>query len=282
MKKLLFIILIFSISSCENSDNHTTVESNNTKNIEIKGNTIHITNNFYKHYIISDNEVNKDVILNIIQKESIQKGTKTSISHLNIQPYQQNNAWTISAKAHEIEVRDNTITTIFKAQDEVEDTYGYYNLETGVHLFDCTYDVLKVKIPNTNFKRYIGYTSRSNANELLINEDKDVVGIISYASESKLLKQFLIKTKEDVGLSTPDMELVSFSENAKLFEGNQVLFFWDLNENYKATDIDFAFGYSYFIGEDSDETAILFEVIDDELLLSNTKYDNKVFEIIEK
>lgn len=282
MKYYSIFFILFLTFSCETEPIKQYNSNIKTSTVSIAKDIIHLQNRYFKYFKIQNNNDLKDIVLDITQEEIIDRVSGKSLPKMIIKPYKFKNNWEINSNAHDISIENNTLTTIYFGKDETEDTYGLYSLNKGTHLLDCTYDVLKVKIPKAKFKRYIGYTSRSNAKNLLKNEDKNVIGIVSYASEKNLIKQFLIKTSKDVGNSTPDMELVSFNESAKLFDGNQLLYFWNLDENYKPTDVNFAFGYTFFIGENSEETAIMFEVENDELLLKNTKFDKQVFEILEK
>ncbi len=283
MKNFIYPLLVFYLFSCSPKKNKETISvstSNFSSTFQENKETIEIVNSSFQYFSADKMFRKKPVVLQIQQKKSIEKFSNLINSRLKVNPYNTNKNWSFETKAHELNVRNNTIITRFNAQGEIEDTYSLYNLETGKHLLDYTYEKLTVKIPETNFIRYIGFTSRANAKNILKNYDKDVVGKINYASENNSLQTILIKTKENVGKSSPNMDLVSLKEEAQLFDGSRLLYFWNLDKNYNKKDIDFAFVYTFFIGEEATESAILFEVKDDNILLENVKYDSNIFEIV--
>ncbi len=279
MKNYMFPLLSLLIVSCSQEKSQITSADNLISSYEEFGTEIKLTNQYFKHFAVKNGELTKDIILQIKQTEHIQKGLKQSNSFVEIKPYKFDSDWKINTKAHEIKVKNNTLTTIFKSSGDIEDTYSLYNVNSGEHLLNATYSVLNTEIPETNFKRYIGFTSKANASDLLNGLEKDVIGLLTYASENKTLQQFLIKSTERLTNATPDMELVTLDETSKLFNGNQSLYFWGLDKDYKTKDIYYAFGLTYYIGEDSNESALMFVVKDDEISLENAKFNPKVFTI---
>ena len=101
--------------------------------------------------------------------------------------------------------------------------------------------------------------SLAASKNLLKSFDEDVIGVITYASETDMLQKILIKSKENIDSITPDLQLVTLSEESKIFENN-VLYFMNLDNNYKIEDINFAFGISYYVGDKAEESAFLFEI----------------------
>lgn len=279
MKNLIFPIFLLFILSCGEEKTENTNTSNLNSSYEDLGSELKLTNQYFRHFAVKDGEETNDIILQIKQTEEIQKGIQQSISTLEIKSYKSDSDWKIETKAHEIKVKNNTLTTVFKASGEVEDTYSLYNVNTGKHLLNGTYGILNAEIPETDFRRYIGFTSLANANNLLKGEDKDVIGILTYASEDKMLQQFAIKSSEPVGNATPDMELVTLDDDSKMYNGNQTLYFWGLDKSFETKDIYYAFGLTYYIGEEFAESALMFVVKDDHISLENAKYDDKVFSV---
>lgn len=280
MKKFILPLLILLIVSCADKNPTTSNGSNLNSSYEDLGENIKLTNQYFKHFAVKDGEETKDIILQIKQVEDIQKGVKQSNSSLEIKPYKSENDWQINTKAHEIDVKNNTLTTIFKASGDVEDTYSLYNVKTGTHLLDATYSVLTAEIPETTFKRYIGFITRANASQLLKDEAEDVIGVLTYASDENTQQKFLVKSLVPIGISTPDMELVTLDETSKMFNGNQSLYFWGLDKNFETKDIHFAFGLTYYIGEEFEESAIMFVIKDDKISLENAKFDPKIFNVV--
>lgn len=279
MKNFIFPLLFLFIISCADDKMETANTSNLNSSYEDLGKEIKLTNQFFKHFAVTNGDETKDIVLQIKQTEQIQKGVKQSNSTLEIKPFQSAKKWVIKTKAHEISVKKNTLITVFKASGDIEDTYSLYNVNTGDHLLHGTYSVLNAQIPETTFKRYIGFTSRANANNLLAGQAKDVIGILTYASEDETLHQFVVKSTEMIDHATPDMELVTLDETSKMFNGNQSLYFWGLDKDYETKDIHFAFGLTYYIGENSDESALMFVVKDDKISLDNAQFDPKVFSV---
>jgi len=146
-------------------------------------------------------------------------------------------------------------------------------------LIDYTYGKLTVRIPDTNFKRFIGYSSLANSKNLLKTYGKDAIGLITYATEKNEIQKILIKSKEKIDSITPDMSLISLSEKSRLFENGGSLYFMDYDENYKKEDIDFAFEIVYYVGENADENTLYFEIVDDKILKDKLKYNKDIFEI---
>lgn len=279
MKNFILPFLFLFIISCTEEKNETVTSAGLNSSYEDLGTEIKLTNQYFKHFAVQNGAKTKDIVLQIKQTEQIQKGSKQSNSILEIKPYKSDGNWTIQTGAHEIKVKNNTLTTVFKAFGEIEDTYSLYNVNTGDHLLNGTYSILNAEIPETDFRRYIGFTSLANANNLLKGQDKDVIGLLTYASEDETLQQFVIKSSEDVGISTPDMELVTLDESSKMFNGNQSVYFWGLDKDYKTEDIHYAFGLTYYIGEESEESALMFVVKDDQISLEQAKFNPKVFTV---
>lgn len=276
MKTFILFISLLSFLSCKNDSERIANTPDTDKSIIETKDKIVLKSNYYKHYYTKKNE---HLILKINQVETVFKNSDKTESELKISPYKQNQDWTIKTKAQELSVNKSTLTTKFNANSKYEDTYSLYNIETGKHLLDYTYGNLKAIIPGSDFVRYIGFTSALNAKNLLKKHGKNVIGIVTYASEERTLSKFLLKSKKEIDKITPDLELVSLTENAKLLQDNRLLIFMDLESPYKKEAINFAFGLTYYIGENSDESAIMFVVKNDDISLINAKYDKNIFEI---
>lgn len=280
MKKTLALFLIIFLVSC--NDNTLEISTNSSPNengsfMEENEDKTTLHNVFYKAFMYEENEVLRKQVLKITQKEIVENDALFSHSEMEISAV--GNKWTNKVKAHQLDIKNNTLEAKYNADYEHEDTYSLYNIETGKHLLDYTYGCLTAKIPASNFKRYMGFVAKTNATGLLDKMDDDVLGIITYASDAETKQQFLLKTTKDINTTTPSMALVSINENQQLFENDRLLFFMDLASDFKASDINFAFGFTFYQGETAEETALLFEVKEDKINLKDAKYDKQVFEI---
>lgn len=278
MKKILIPILLLCFYSCENEISENTSEntiSNFNSKYENSDKEINLENAYFIYSSKEENKTNNDIVLKVNHNKTINKATKKSKSSFQISSI--DNTWKIFLNADEIEVKDNVLLAKTDAKDGLEETFSIHNLESGKHLVDYTYDKLIVKIPETNFKRYIAYTSLANSKNILKSYDKNTIGLLTYSSEKNVLQKILIKSSTKIDSITPDMRLVSISEKSRIIGNVGVLYFTYLDENYKNKDIDFAFGLSYYVG--ADESSILFEVTDNKLIKDKVKYDKKIFDI---
>lgn len=281
MKKLYAIFIIVFIISCKNESQEDSLiidtKAGNASFIETKTGETVINNNYFQSFQYQENENIKTQILHIKQIEVVSE--KSLISKSEMQISNQNATWKVDSKAHELSIRNNTLVAKTNADSDHEDTYSLFNIETGAHLLDYSYNCLTARIPQSNFKRYIGFVARSNSNDLLKKYGDDVIGILSYASENKLLESYIVKSKKDVNRTSPSIELVALNEEQAIYENNMLLYFMDLDHNYKAEDINFAFALKFYIGEQVKESAMLFEVENDKIELKNAKFDSEVFQI---
>lgn len=280
-KNIVFYFLLFSLFSCtnENTSNNTNTSKNNSF-VEEKENKTLVNNHYFKHFNYVLNEKNHNYIVEIKQNETILKNKEFTQSTMQISDY-PNTKWTIKTQAHQIENINNVLQCQDLADFEHQNTYNLYNIESGKHLLAYTESVLKVYIPQSPFKRFIGVVARSNTQNLLKKYDNKTIALLSYASEEKGLQQFLIKTTADVGSNTPTLNLVSLdTENELLSPSNDALYFLNLDENYKNKDINFAFGLSFYIGETAEENTLFFEVREDKIELKNTTYDQNTFQLV--
>ena len=272
----LFMILLFSCKQ-EVEETKTISNSDFSSKYEESNDEIKLVNASYKYSSAESNGTKNDIILKVFQEETINKKSKEKKSIYRIEPI--NASWKINVEANSFDIKNNTLIAKTDAIDDIEDTYSIYNLETGNHLIDYTYDKLTVRIPDTNFKRFIGYSSLANSKNLLKTYGKDAIGLITYATEKNEIQKILIKSKEKIDSITPDMSLISLSEKSRLFENGGALYFMDYDENYKKEDIDFAFEIVYYVGENADESSLYFEIVDDEILKDKLKYNKDIFEI---
>jgi len=283
MKKLypIFIfILLFACKEDNQPENNTSsAGAKNASFVEKNTNETILNNDFFQSFQYEEGENVKTKILHIKQKETI--FSKSLFSNSEMQISDEKGTWKIETKAHELSVKNNTLVAKTKADYDHEDTYSLYNIETGKHLLDYSYNCMTVRIPQSNFKRYIGFTARSNSNNLLKDYDADVIGIITYASETETLKRFMVKSNAEVNKTTPSMELISFDENHSLYESNQLLYLMNLTQNYKPEDLNFAFAFKFYLGEAAEESAILIEIKNDIVDLKGAKFNDKVFQIKE-
>jgi len=272
----LFMILLFSCKQ-EVEETKTISNSDFSSKYEESNDEIKLVNASYKYSSAESNGTKNDIILKVFQEETINKKSKEKKSIYRIEPI--NASWKINVEANSFDIKNNTLIAKTDAIDDIEDTYSIYNLETGNHLIDYTYGKLTVRIPDTNFKRFIGYSSLANSKNLLKTYGKDAIGLITYATEKNEIQKILIKSKEKIDSITPDMSLISLSEKSRLFENGGALYFMDYDENYKKEDIDFAFEIVYYVGENADESSLYFEIVDDEILKDKLKYNKDIFEI---
>lgn len=279
MKKTLSLLAIILLFSCNNDNTNTQTNppSKDASFILKEGDLTTLNNTFFKHYSYLENEEKITHLLKVKQLETISAGNEFTESKLEISSTEKN--WKISSNAHNIDFKNNTIILEHLADFDHENTYSSFNIETGKHLLDYTYGNLTARIPSSNFKRYIGFVARSNSKELLSKFDKDVIGVLTYASDQNTIQKILVKSTSDIGGTTPSMEMVALSEGEQLYENNQLLYFMDLKPKYDPKDINFAFGLTFYIGEMSEESALLFEVKEDEISLKNTKYNTEVFQL---
>lgn len=283
MKKIyplfIFMLLIACKDDNETENNTSNAGAKNASFLETNANETILNNDFFQSFQYEDGENIKTQILHIKQKEVV--SPKNLFSKSEMQISDEKGTWKIKNNAHELSIKNNTLIAKTKADYDHEDTYSLYNIETGKHLLDYSYNCLTARIPQSNFKRYIGFTARSNSNDLLKEYDADVIGMITYATEKETLKRFIVKSTAEVNKTTPSMELVSFNEEHSLYEGNQLLYFMNLNEKYTPEDLNFAFAFKFYLGEAAEESAILIDVKNDAIELKDAKYNNKVFQIKE-
>ncbi len=285
----LFIPIILLSFSCntESKDVNTSeiIQNSNSEKsslVKIKQDGVDLENDFYKHYAFEENGKYKNLIFNIKQKESVLNGKNNTTSSLEITPFNSKENWKIKTQGHSIDFRNNTLIVKNIADFDHEDTYSAYNINNGNHLLDYTYNMLMARIPASNFKRYIGFVSRSNNKELLKKYDDDVLGIFTYASDEKMLQQFVLKTEKEINKTAPSMAFISSNDDQSLYENDALLYFMNLGKDVSADDLNFSFGFSFYEGEMAEETAIMFSVKNDKIDLKNAKFDTSVFELEEK
>lgn len=286
MKKIfiLFLLpfLLVFVNSCDEEiiEIKTSSLENNSTYFENEE-TIKIENHSFRILNYKKGVDEKYSSLKIIKTETLNKNLGINISNIEISPNNSKKNWKIYTKANEFEIRNETIITKSFADIDDEETYSLFNMHTGKHLIDYTYGCLKAFIPSTKFIRYIGFTSRLNNKKLLDKYDDDVIGLLMYASSENTIQEFIIKSEVEIDGFTPDIEMVNLDDKSRLLEGNSSLYFMELSEDYKKSDIDFAFGITYYIGENSTENSMLFVVEDDRINLKSSKIDTKTFEIKE-
>jgi len=280
MKKIILPILILLLFTCKEKTNQTQI-ANNSNFSSIFTETaeeIKIANAFYKYSSSLENGTNEDIVLKVTQNETIDKTTKNIKSVYNITTVDAK--WEINVEANDLEIKNNTLIAKNNAVENLEDTYSIFNLENGNHLLDYTYDKLTVRSIEGNFRRFIGFTSLLNSRDLLKSYDDKVIGVLSYASEKNEIKKILIRSELEIDSITPDLYLNSNSENTRVFEEGNILVFMDFDDdNHNKKDIDFSFGLVYYIGDEAEETYIIFEVKDDAIVEEGIQMNKNGFRI---
>lgn len=196
-------------------------------------------------------------------------------------------AWQSSFVATQIEFKDNVILAIKEGTESEEDLLTRYSLLDGKEVFSCSYNDMKVVIPNVREKRFVGFTSRNATTNPIQNlKEENVLGLIKYASGNAALGAITVKLKrskaaEKIPAYTPEMTLVADNTNATVIEDGRSVILMRAPESHTSKDItDFSVKFTFYYGDDNEATDIIIPIRNDKLDIAGAKLDKDIFEII--
>ncbi len=196
-------------------------------------------------------------------------------------------AWTSSFVATEIEFKDNVLLATKEGSESEEDLLTRYSLLDGKAVISCSYNDMKIVIPNVREKRFIGFISqKATTNPIQNLKEENVLGLINYSSCNSTLGSVAVKLKrskaaEKIPTYTPEMTLVADNSNATVIEDGRSVILMKANENYTTKDItDFSVKFTFYYGDDNEATDIIIPIRNDKLDIAGAKLDKDIFEII--
>jgi hypothetical protein len=126
-----------------------------------------------------------------------------------------------------------------------EDTYLYFNFQSGQKIFTSNIELSEIEVPNTHVSlvRYAGFHSReASIAPAESGKYKDIVGIFQYGSESKVLGRLLLRTSLNETLGSPK---IKFLYQKKLTETSPLMLWGADKKNDKSSLSDFSIILSY-------------------------------------
>lgn len=194
--------------------------------------------------------------------------------------------WEAKFVATELDFSDNTLVVTREGEATEEDLTKRFNLMDGKEIFSACYE-LKLQIPNSKDRRFVGFTSRRTVSEpLKAYNEENLLGTIEYSSNQKAISTIKIKLRrskvaDKFPTSTPDMIFVPDNGNTTAIEDGKKLILMKADEHYKPADVkDFSVKLTFFYGDDNETTEISIPVSNDNFDPTKAKYDKEIFEIV--
>lgn len=301
-------VLIAALNSCKPN----TSESDNKEPVEVKGDKVYVDSGFSSVKVFDNNgrvciqqtstnyemadayEGNSKIPLLV-------KVTKTdlcfadSVNHDKVYQLSAKSvmdtksvSWELQALGTTLNMSDktNTILVVHEGTGTEEDLITRYSLLTGEEVFTCSYSDMKVSIPNSKDRRFIGFVSRNAVTQPVQNRNEEnMIGLINYSSNSKKIATLKLKLKRsavaaNVASYSPEMALVPINNNTTAIDDGKGLILMKANEKYTSSDVkDFAIQFTYYIGSDNEATVISIPVVNDKPDWKNASYDKDLFEL---
>jgi hypothetical protein len=113
-------------------------------------------------------------------------------------------AWTISSEGDEGALAERFYKVMRRGCCGAEDTFIFYNPESGRKVFSATGDLFQIEVPNTPLRRFVAYHSMMASMPMpLAKPAKNALGVITYGSDKEALQSVLVrstaKNAEDTG-----------------------------------------------------------------------------------
>lgn len=198
----------------------------------------------------------------------------------------KNIEWNADFVATDIQFKDNSLLATHEGLENEEDFLKRFSLLNGKEVFSSSYGEVKVAVPNVKDKRFIGYTSQKAAtNPLEELNTENLLGVVRYGESTSPVNAFKIVLKRSkvaakIPVYTPDIVLVSTSENTTVIEDGKSVVLMKADEHYQKADVkDFSVKLTYYYGDDNEATEIIVPVSNDRLNISAAKYDKEIFDI---
>jgi hypothetical protein len=122
-------------------------------------------------------------------------------------PNAVNAAWTIRSDGDEGVLADRFYKITRRGCCGAEDTFLFFNAESGRKVFTATGDLFRIEVPNTPLRRFIAYHSMMASLPMpLPKPAKNALGVVTYGSDKEATQTVLVrstaKNAEDTGTPT--------------------------------------------------------------------------------
>ncbi|MCS6935741.1 MAG: hypothetical protein NZM35_11435, partial [Chitinophagales bacterium] len=208
----------------------------------------------------------------------------------NSLPGSKNISWQLKALGTHLTLNDktNTLLVVHEGDGTEEDLIMRYSMLTGEEVFRCSYNDMKVSIPNSRDRRFIGFLSRETVtNPLKSLNEENLLGLIYYSSNFKRIATLKLKLKRSsvanrISARCPEMVLAPADNNSVTIEDGKGIILMKSGKNYTSKDIgNFSIKFTYYIGDDNEESSITIPVVNDKPDWKNATYDRDIFELSE-
>ncbi len=153
-------------------------------------------------------------------------------------------------------------------------SYSAYSLRSGEKLIEYTYDKLEVLFGDEQKKRYLGFYSNKGVKSEFIdrNSNKNTLGILSYASQDKLLKAIRIEVTDPFWLdildvSNPVIELSPLKQDAIALNSGKTLYFTS-NQGMEDEGVNFNIKVVFYTTDTHKPVEFFLQVRENQLLVS--------------
>ncbi|MFT5306792.1 MAG: hypothetical protein ACI89M_002319, partial [Chitinophagales bacterium] len=153
-------------------------------------------------------------------------------------------------------------------------SYSAYSLRSGEKLIEYTYDKLEVLFGDEQKKRYLGFYSNKGVKSEFIdlNSNKNTLGILSYASQDKLLKAIRIEVTDPFWLdvldvSNPVIELSPLRQDAIALNSGKTLYFTS-NQGREDEGVNFNIKVIFYTTDTYKPVEFFLQVRENQLLVA--------------
>lgn len=159
-------------------------------------------------------------------------------------------AWTIRSEGDEGALAERFYKVTRRGCCGAEDTYVFFNAESGRKVFSATGDLFQIEVPNTPLRRFVAYHSMMASMPMpLPTPGKNGFGVITYGSDREAIQSVLVrstaKNVEDTG--TPVVKAVY---RQKIVAENPLVLWGADKKNNPSSLGDFSLVLSFDQGQD--------------------------------
>lgn len=198
--------------------------------------------------------------------------------------------WETQFVATDINLKDksNTLFAIHEGDEQHEDLLMRFSLLDGKEVLRGSYSEMKVYVPNSKDKRFAGFVSRKTITSPVQKQNtENLIAIITWSSTTKKLQEVKLSLKRSavsqlVPEYTPEMQLQPMDNAVAPIDDNKGLILMKAGEDFKSNDVKgFYVVYTFYIGEDNEQTSIRIPVENDRLAITKAQYDKDIFVLAE-
>lgn len=289
MKKLLSFALILLLIQCKSDTktNQTNASIDSKNAVTADGNKMVCRNVFHKYVEIGKEK--KPILIRVYETNEIFKGKDSSENQVKMEAFETTDLsmshplWTKDYRADQVFCDPRYIRLFRNPRGENEDLSIFIDYFSGKELISFTGPNAFFAIPEQEEKRVVGFLARANDLNLLAEEDKNIVGKLTYTSAKDQLQSvsFIAKDAlllESIQKFTPGMMIKTSGEEDKVLDDGRTVLLGSLRNGFSSEQLTgINIQLIFYLSKEQKETTVTIPIIYDKLDISAATYDRNIF-----